>query len=215
MSQLDPAQAEIATLLFSLPEAAGYALAGGAALLAAGTIDRPTRDLDAFIAATPTHPPGDVTTLAAALVNALEDNGWTVTIVRRHQTFHRLNATRHDDSVEIDLAVDSPRLFPTTTIDGIPLLDPRDLAARKILAILDRAEGRDFTDLEALKRDHPTASIIDWARQLDPGLSPADISRAFEQLHRLDDNELPTADPAATRRLFAAWAAELEGDRCA
>ncbi len=147
MTRLDPAQTQIATLLFSLPEAGGYALAGGAALLATGTIDRPTRDLDAFIAATPTQPPGDVTTLAVALAETLENNGWTVTIVRCHQTFHRLNATRHDDSVEIDLAVDSPRLFPTTIIDGIPLLDPRDLAARKILAILDRSEGRDFTDL--------------------------------------------------------------------
>lgn len=130
MTRLDPAQTEIATLLFSLPEAGGYALAGGAALPATGTIDRPTRDLDAFIAATPTQPPGDVTTLAAALAETLENNGWTVTIVRRHQTFHRLNATRHDDSVEIDLAVDSPRRFPTTIIYGIPLLDPRDLAAR-------------------------------------------------------------------------------------
>ncbi|MGH1506352.1 MAG: nucleotidyl transferase AbiEii/AbiGii toxin family protein [Acidimicrobiales bacterium] len=210
MTRLDPTQTEIATLLFSLPEAAGYALAGGAALLAAGTIDRPTRDLDAFIAATPTQPPGDVTTLAATLIETLEANGWTVTIVRRHQTFHRLNAARHDDWVEIDLAVDSPRLFPTTTIDGIPMLDPRDLAARKILAILDRAEGRDFTDLEALQRDHPSTAIIDWARQLDPGLAHTDIARAFEQLERLDDSELPTADPAATRRLFDEWADELQ-----
>jgi hypothetical protein len=70
MTRLDPAQSEIAALLFSLPDAAGYALAGGAALLASGAIDRPTRDLDAFIAATPTEPPGDVTMLASALISA-------------------------------------------------------------------------------------------------------------------------------------------------
>lgn len=46
MSELDPAQTEIAHLLFGLPEAAGYALAGGGALIVNGTIERPTRDID-------------------------------------------------------------------------------------------------------------------------------------------------------------------------
>ncbi len=124
MSQLDRTQTEIAHLLFGLPEAAGYALAGGGALLAHGAIDRPTRDLDAFIQALPTQPPGDVAPLASALTAELESHDWTVEPIRNHRTFTRLTVTRRDDTVEIDLAVDSPRLFPTTTIDDIPTLDP-------------------------------------------------------------------------------------------
>ncbi len=51
MSRLDSKQLEVAGLLFALPEADGFALAGGCALLALDAIDRPTRDIDAFIAA--------------------------------------------------------------------------------------------------------------------------------------------------------------------
>ena len=131
MSHLDPAQLAIARVLFELPEAAGYALAGGGALVANGTIDRPTRDIDAFIEAQPTEPPGDVTPLKDALTTTLEANGWTIRPIREHQTFSRLHATRRDNAIEIDLAVDSPRLFPTAVIDNIPVLDPRDLAAAR------------------------------------------------------------------------------------
>jgi hypothetical protein len=209
MNQLDRTQIEIARLLFELPEASGYALAGGAALIATGTIDRPTRDIDIFTQAQPAQPPGDVTLLSRALTTELETNGWSVETIRLHQTFARLIATRDSESVEIDLAVDSPRLFPTTAIDGIPVFDPRDLAARKILAILDRAEGRDFTDLEALQHRHGQAAIIDWAQKLDTGITNAAISTAFNQIQRLDDTELPTDDPRRTRQLFATWSTEL------
>lgn len=211
MSRLDPSQTEIAHLLFSLPEAAGYALAGGSALLASGTIERPTRDLDAFVEAQPSQPPGDVTPLTGALTTKLETEGWTIEAIRTHQTFARLIATRIHDAVgRRELAVDSPRLFPTTTVDGIPMLDPKDLAARKILAMLDRAEGRDYTDLEALQKQHSRVDIITWAQQLDAGITHAAIAQAFNQISRLDDSELPTTDTQRTRQLFTTWAAELD-----
>ncbi len=46
MNSLDPPQLEIAHILFELPTARGFALAGGSALLALGAINRPTRDSD-------------------------------------------------------------------------------------------------------------------------------------------------------------------------
>lgn len=85
--------------------------------------------------------------LATAIEAALTERGWIVKVIRRHITFTRLLATIRDETIEIDLAVDSPLLFPIEHLDGRPTLAPQDLAARKILAILDRAEGRDFTDL--------------------------------------------------------------------
>lgn len=144
-----------------------------------------------------------------ALAAELGSHGWAVEPVRLHQTFVRLIATRGVDAVEIDLAVDSPRLFPITTIEGIPLLDPRDLAARKVLAILDRAEGRDFTDLEALQRRYDRADIVSWAQQLDSGITQSAIARAFGQIGRLDDTDLPTTDSPQTRHTFATWIAEI------
>ncbi|MEM8922364.1 MAG: nucleotidyl transferase AbiEii/AbiGii toxin family protein [Actinomycetota bacterium] len=195
--------------MFGLPEAADYALAGGAALLATGTITRPTRDLDAFVEAQPAHPPGDVAPLTEALTRTLGAEGWSSHVVRSHQTFTRLLVSKEEHSVEIDLAVDSPRLFPLTVVAGIPMLDTRDLAARKILAAVDRAEGRDFTDLEALQRHHERSDIVRWAYQLDAGLARAVIADAFSKIDRLDDIDLPSTDTSATRKLFATWATEL------
>lgn len=51
MSGLTNLQQEVARILFGLPESPGFALAGGSALVLLGVIDRPTRDLDAFVAA--------------------------------------------------------------------------------------------------------------------------------------------------------------------
>lgn len=142
MSGFRAGQLQIAQLLFDLPEARGFALAGGSALLALGTIDRPTRDIDAFVAAKAETPPGDVGPLATALRDRLLADGWAVKIDRELITFARFVVTRDGDAVEIDLAVDSPPLFPLEVVDGLPVLSGPDLAARKVLAILDRAEGR-------------------------------------------------------------------------
>lgn len=70
---LSDAQREIATILFGLAEARGFVLAGGSALVAHGAVDRETRDIDAFVQALPTQPPGDVTALAD---QAAPDAGW-------------------------------------------------------------------------------------------------------------------------------------------
>ncbi len=160
MSDLLPVQRDLARLLFSLPEAAGYALAGGAALVVQQIVDRDTRDLDAFIAATPGPTPGTVDLLADAFTQAAQRAGWTLQTIRRHPTFCRFILDRDDDTVELDLAVDSPLLEPPTAIDGIPVLTPLDLAARKVLAIVDRLEARDYTDLHACTRSSRRATDL-------------------------------------------------------
>jgi hypothetical protein len=205
------AQLDVARLLFGLPEARGFALAGGSALLAIGAIDRPTRDIDAFVAAKPEDPPGDVGPVLSALRSRLHEEGWTVTVERELMTFSRLVASRGADSVEIDLAVDSPPLFPLEAVDDLPVLSGRDLAARKVLAILDRAEGRDFTDLKALAGRFSKDDCIRWAQELDAGVRRADIATAFNKLDRLEVADLPCPPELVPRlrRWFARWSVEL------
>lgn len=209
MSDLDPHQLAVARVLFALPAAQGYALAGGSALLASGVIDRPTRDVDAFVAAQPGPTPGDVQLLVTELVPALERAGWTVDTVRLHETFARLVATKSDSTVDVDLAVDSPPLFPVVQVDGLPVLAPQDLAARKVLAILDRAEGRDFSDLLALAERFTRQDCIAWALELDAGLTPAAVADSFDKLGRLGDHEIPTGQSGMVRQVFAEWSDEL------
>jgi Nucleotidyl transferase AbiEii toxin, Type IV TA system len=213
MSSLNPHQVEIARILFALPAAADFALAGGSALLALGAIDRPTRDIDAFVAARPGPTPGDVRPLAADLTSALTEAGWKVALIRSHETFTRLIASQNDTTVDIDLAVDSPPLFPIEHINGIPVLAAQDLAARKILATIDRAEGRDFTDLHALAEQFGRTECIRWAQELDAGLTSEAIANAFDQLDRLNDDELPSTEPAGIRSTFESWASQLRNGR--
>lgn len=211
MSGFSEPQLDVARRLFGLPEARGFALAGGSALLALGTIDRPTRDIDAFVAAKPETPPGDVGPLVAALRDRLLEDGWAVTVDRELVTFARLLATRNGDGVEIDLAVDSPPLFPLEVVDGLPVLCGPDLAARKVLAILDRAAGRDFTDLKALAERFSKGDCIRWAQELDSGVRAVDIAAAFTRLDRLADADLPCSSSAAPglRAWFHRWSADL------
>lgn len=211
MSGFSKPQLEAARLLFGLEEARGFALAGGSALLALGAIDRPTRDIDAFVAAKAETPPGDVGPLVAAVRDRLLADGWDVTIDRALITFARLVVTRDGDAVEIDLAVDSPPLFPLEVVDGLPVLSGPDLAARKVLAILDRAEGRDFTDLRALAERYSQSECIRWAQLLDSGFRLADIARAFTKLNRLSDADLPCPSEEAPdlRGWFDRWTTDL------
>ncbi len=211
MNRLSDLQRRAAHLLFELPEADGFALAGGSALVALGVVDRLTRDLDAFMAAAPADPPGDVRPVATELTAALTADGWTVQVVRDHVTFTRLLAEIGGEAIEIDLAVDSPPLFPLQSPSGIPSLSAEDLAARKILATLDRAEGRDFTDLWALSVTFGRDECIGWARQLDAGIDEGDIADAFTRLERIDDDDLPCAlaELPDVRAWFATWTEEL------
>lgn len=217
MSGFSDAQLDLARLLFDLPEARGFALAGGSALLALGAIDRPTRDIDAFVAARPETPPGDVGPLVAALRGRLAAEGWTVTVDRELVTFARLVASREEEAVGVDLGVDSPPLFPLEEVNGLPVLSGPDLAARKVLAILDRAEGRDFTDLRALADRYSQAECIRWAQELDAGVRATDIASAFTKLERLYDADFPcsSADAPELRDWFDRWSTDLAGwGRC-
>lgn len=208
---LSDAQREIATILFGLAEARGFVLAGGSALVALGAVDRETRDIDAFVQALPTQLPGDVTALAAALSDRLRSERWTVDRVRWHLTFVRLIATKRSESVEVDLAVDSPLLFPPDSNHGLPVMAAQDLAARKVLATLDRVAGRDFTDLKVLSESFSRANCVEWAMQLDRGIRPADIANSFSRLDLLSDDELPCPPDEAlsVRKWFSDWGAEL------
>lgn len=159
----------------------------------------------------PVTPPGDVGPLVAALQERLDADGWTVHLRRSIVTFARIRAVRPEGWVEIDLAVDSPRLFPAETLDGLPVLAGQDLAARKVLAILDRSVGRDLIDLHALAERYGRSACLGWAQLLDSGVRAVDVIDALGRLRRLDDAEVPGA-PDCLLELRAwcdDWADEL------
>ena len=141
---LSALQERVARVVVSLPEADGLAVAGGAALVASGVVDRATRDLDFFGTSG-----DDVDRLRPAVERALVAAGLEVSRERVTHGFVRLIVTDGDDSTEVDLDADA-RIRPAKSGPLGPMWSLEELAADKLLALFERAQARDFLDVRAL-----------------------------------------------------------------
>lgn len=115
-SPLTRLQIEAARLFFSLPGSVGFAVAGGAALVARGLIDRPTRDVDLFLLETGESTVGSAVT---AFETAMDKRGWSHARVIDQHDFTRLSIRDGYDSLIVDLGRDSPA---TEAIDSTELV---------------------------------------------------------------------------------------------
>jgi hypothetical protein len=165
-SPLTRLQVEAARLFFTLPGSAGFAVAGGAALIARGLIARPTKDVDLFLIE-----PGDSTVGAAAasFEAAMDNRGWSHWRVLDQQDFVRLSISDGREDLIIDLGRDSPATQTPAITDLGPTLSARDLAARKTLALFGRAQARDFADVYALAQRFGRDRLLAWAAEDDAG----------------------------------------------
>jgi hypothetical protein len=182
-SALTELQRLVLELFFALPESHGFVLADGAALVASGLTERPTQDVDLF--------GSDLATGIASAADALEaacaDRGWTTERIRDTATFRRLVVRSPDDELLVDLAIDSPPLgAPTITAVG-PTYPPEELASRKLLALFDRAEARDFVDLHTLSERFDLDELLGLASDLDGGFTPALLAEMLASHLRFSD----------------------------
>lgn len=209
-AQLTGFQIEVAHLFFGLEASEGYLVAGGAALLAADLIARPTEDLDLFACA----PVTSVSKAKKELVDALQERGHEVTVLQDAQTFCRIVVRAADGTgaeVLVDLAIDSPpRSKPRMTMLG-PSLAPEELAARKLLALFGRAEARDFADVFLLAQRFGKEVLLRRASTLDPGFDTTILAQMMGTMGRFNDDEipLPASDLPRAKQFFRAWTEEL------
>lgn len=201
-------QIQIAQIFFGLKESEGCVVAGGSALLASDLVSRPTQDLDFFASA----PVTDVTEARAALVRALTRRKYAVEAIANSPTFCRLVVTGIGESVLVDLVIDSPPIGPPTSTMLGPTLGPAELAGRKLLALFDRAEARDFADVYLLAERFGKEALVAQAVMVDGGFDLKVLAQMMRSLSRLDDDEipLPPAECAPARAFFALWAEELD-----
>jgi hypothetical protein len=198
---LSPLQRRIATIVAVLPEAEDFALAGGAALIVHGAIDRTTRDLDFF-----GLEPQAVDRLAPVAERALRAEGLTVERVLDNPGFVRLLVSADDDRTEVDLGSDA-RLFPVDQGPGFPLLTTEELAVDKVLAVFGRAEARDFVDLMAVEDRFGLDRLLEVAAEKDHGFDPLVFSDMTERFDRLRRDEFPVDDEQYGRlaRIVRIW----------
>jgi hypothetical protein len=205
---LTPLQIQATRLFFSLPQSAGFAVAGGAALIAQGLIQRPTRDVDLFLLDPETS---TVASAAASFEAAAESQGWSHHRVMDQQDFVRLSITGDRETLIIDLGRDSPAAEPVESTDLGPTLSSRDLAARKTLALFGRAAPRDFADVYDLAHRYGRDRLLGWAAADDPGFDKQIFADMVASIDRLTDEDLPVdaKRASAVRDYFRAWATEL------
>jgi len=208
---ITPFQRSVAAMFFSLDESAGFAVAGGAALIARALVDRSTRDVDLFTTAPPAVPIPDV---VSAFTRAAVTQGWLVRQLRLSDTFARLAVEGEGDVTVVDLGLDSPPDEPPSITELGPTLAARDLAARKVLALFGRAEARDFADVRDLADVYPKDELLLLARAQDGGFDLGVFADMIGTATRYSDDELSlsTHDAAQLRRFFRDWREELQND---
>jgi hypothetical protein len=203
-------QIDVATLFFSLPASDGFLLAGGAALAAQHLTTRPTQDLDFF-----TRPGrSDVPAARDAFETAATARGWSTRRIRDTTTFCRL-VVSGDDNLLVDLALDSPPNLPPTASVAGPTFGLEELAARKVTALFDRAEARDFADVYTLAQRYDRELLLKRAADIDTGFDRTIFADMLRTLRRFSDDELPVQPSAvpALRDFYARWRAQLESER--
>lgn len=204
---LTPLQERLAALVAGLPEARGFALAGGAGLAAHGLLQRATRDLDYF---GPPQAGPEVALLARAIDRACSTRGLTVRQERQTETFARLSISDGSDSCEIDVAIDYRAVEPVQTRFG-PAMDLRELGANKVLAVFDRGLARDFVDLAELNKRFTLVELVVLARHKDTGLDLAVLDHAMGHVERLPPEQfgLDEAGFTALHATVQRWRDEL------
>lgn len=200
-------QERIAQIVAAVPEADGFALAGGAALVLKGEVDRETRDLDFFATEA-----AAVGRLLPAVEAALTAAGLMVERDRVSEGFARIVVHDEAGATIVDLGYDFRAHPPEMSRLG-PILGTEDLAASKLLALFGRAEARDFIDVAALSARYGFEWLCSLASEHDPGFNLealADALGSFGWLPRLDF-EVDDAGYARLRNVVSAWQEWISG----
>ncbi len=208
---LTTAQTRVAFLALHLPEAEGFVLAGGGAMLAHGLVGRPTHDLDLFSADAAALPP-----LAAALTRALDAAGMTVTSGHTAPGYQQLTVAVGDETVLVELANDV-RMWPAKMILAVgSVLSIDELAADKTLALFGRAEPRDLVDVAALAATLGADRLLEFASAKDAGFDQAVLGDAVRFAAAQPDSRftslgLTPAGLTALRHWAQSWHQQLTG----
>jgi len=198
-------QQRVALILADLPEAEGFALAGGGALIVRGAVERETHDLDFFVGKADA-----VDRLLPALESALIAEQLAVERRQVAHGFARLSVRAGDDHTEIDLCVDY-RLLPAEPGPIGPVLSLEELAANKLLALFSRAEARDFVDFAAVEPLYGLDHLCRLAAEKDGGFDKRVLAEMLGRMDRIPEDEflLDAERLAALRRSVLGWQLRL------
>lgn len=114
---------------------------------------------------------------------------YTLSVVRRFETFAEFEIGFADESTRLQLAYDSPARFenPVESDMGIRVNDYRDMITDKLLAFYGRAEPRDAVDLFFILQREEFWRLTELAGQKDPGFDLYWLAAALHKTTEFPD----------------------------
>ena len=109
-------------------------------------------------------------------------------------------------------ALDSAARLPIIRSPIGPTLAPLELAGRKLLALFDRAQPRDFIDVHELVRRFGADRVLASAEDIDPGFQIEHLVVALRRINAFGPADLRCDDQRyeEIRRFASEWATELD-----
>jgi len=210
---LTPLQRRFLLLFARLPDQDRFYLTGGTALAEFYLGHRLSFDLDLF-----THEESLIVPTSYLIEKNATESQIDITVARRFASFVELLIREGDDSIKVELALDSPFRFapPAPSEDGFLVNDYQDLLVDKLLAYYGRAEPRDAIDLYFILQKEPLVTLLDKAKQKDPGFDLYWFAVALERCLTFPDdgNRWPVSmlvpfDAVEIKRQFKELAIEI------
>lgn len=163
---LTPIQKTFLRAFSQAPDQEHFYLTGGTALTEFYLGHRLSYDLDFF-----TGQEGLVLPVSYEIEKLGSRFELQVSVTRRFATYAEFLVEKADESLRVDLALDSPYRFapPLLSEDKVFINDYHDLRVDKLLAYYGRAEPRDAVDLYFILQQEQVEPLLKDAKQKDPG----------------------------------------------
>lgn len=210
---LTPLQQRFLQVFAQLPDQEQFYLTGGTALAEFYLGHRLSYDLDFF-----TGVDGLVQPVSFQLEKLIAENGLGVRVVRRFATYVEFSISDGEETLKIDLALDSPFRFepPVLCFPGIQVNNFTDICIDKLLAYFGRTEPRDAVDLYCILQTETADFLFEKATQKDPGFDAYWFAIALNRCLDFPDeperwpvNMLIEWEPKEIKTRFQTWANRL------
>ena len=181
---LTPIQNTFIDIFAQIPDQERFFLTGGTALTEYYLGHRLSFDLDFF-----TSEASLITPFSYQIEALCSSKGSQLSVIRRFASFVEFLFRQGEESLKIELALDSPFHFesPILSESGVYVNNFKDIRVDKILAFYGRAEPRDAVDLYFLIQNESIQLLFDLAAQKDPGFDRYWMAVALNRVSNFPD----------------------------
>jgi len=182
---LTPIQKNILVEFAKIREASFFYLTGGTALAEFHLGHRRSYDLDFF-----TRERDLIIPFARLIEEKLVQAQYGFNVIRRFESFVEFEVNKEGESMRLHFAQDSPFRFgePQLSEFGVRVNDYRDLVVDKLLTFFGRWKHRDAIDLFLILRIEAIETLLEMAKQKDPGFDLYWFSIALKEVDTFPDD---------------------------